>query len=255
MSDLEVPRVRAVVLDLDDTLVPWQTISHWQWAWRPRGPVLSERHARAAIRRQLHLWDRRRWQGLVGRAPPVDPSAYRTFLGETLTAIAGHPLPEAESLAVVARFLKPAHEMESYPDALGAVRSLEERHLKVGVVAGLPVETAKLALRRAGLPESLLLLADDSPDPRPPTVAGFREAARRLDARPSETWFVGDLFWSDVRAASRAGLTAALIDRAGTADEVLETRLRSLAEITKLLDAPRTVAPPAPPSGDEPGPS
>ncbi|MCI4361436.1 MAG: HAD family hydrolase [Thermoplasmata archaeon] len=255
MSENPAPVTKGVVLDLDDTLVPWQTIPHWQWAWKPRGPVLSERHARAAIRRQQHLWDRRRWQGLVGRAPPSDVAAYRIFLAETLSAIAGHALPDAETHAVVERFLKPAHEQESYPDAYPAVRAIEERKLKVAVITELPAENAKYALRRAGLPDALLLLAGDAPMPRPPSVAGFREIARRLEAKPSELWFVGDLFWSDVRAAARAGLTSVLLDRADAADQVLETRIRSLAQLPALLDAPR--APPAssPTGPDEPGPA
>jgi FMN phosphatase YigB (HAD superfamily) len=247
--------VRAVIFDLDDTLVPWQTIAHWQWAWRPRGPVLSERHARAALRRQLHLWDRRRWQALVDRAPPPDVASYRTFLEETLAALAGHTLPDAETHAVVDRFLKPAHEAESFRDAFPAVRALEERHLKVGVVTELPAENARLALRRAGLPEALLLLAGDAPDPRPPLSPGFREAAKRLGARPSETWFVGDLFWSDVRAAARGGLRSVLIDRAGLAEQVLETRIRSLAELPALLDAPPEPSPAVPSSDDGPAPA
>lgn len=255
MSENAAPTVRAVLLDLDDTLVPWQTIAHWQWAWRPRGPVLSERHVRAALRRQLHLWDRRRWQALVGRAPAVDVAAYRTFLAETLAAISGHPLPEPETHAVVERFLKPAHEPESYPDAFSAVSALLERHLRVGVTTELPAESARLALRRAGLPEALLVQPGDAPEARPPTVAGFREVAKALGARPSETWFVGDLFWSDVRAAARAGLTSVLIDRADASDQVLETRIRSLAELPKLLDAPPAPPSPTPPESDEPGPA
>jgi FMN phosphatase YigB (HAD superfamily) len=255
VSENPAPVPRAVLLDLDDTLVPWQTISHWQWAWRPRGPVLSERHARAAIRRQMHLWDRRRWQALVGRSPEVEAPAYRTFLAETLTAVAGHPLPDAEAHAVVERFLKPAHEAESFPDAFPAVRALEERHLRVGVITDLPAENAKLALRRAGLPEALLLQAGDAVGPRPPTSAGFRAVAKQLEARPSETWFVGDLFWSDVRAAARAGLTSVLVDRTDAVDQVLETRIRSLAELSKLLDAPPAAPSPPSASRDELGPT
>jgi FMN phosphatase YigB (HAD superfamily) len=247
--------VRAVALDLEDTLVPWQTISHWQWAWRPRGPVLSERHARAAIRRQVHLWDRRRWQSVVGRAPPLDVVAYRTFLSETLAAISGHPLPEAETHAVVERFLKPAQEAESFPDAFAALRALEERHIPVGVISELPAESGRLALRRAGLPESLLVMAGDAAEPRPPSIAGFREVAKRLGAKPTQTWFVGDLFWSDVRAAARAGLTSFLIDRPGASDQVLETRIRSLAELPKLLDAPPTPPPVPATEANEAGPA
>ena len=252
MSDPAEFRYRAVLLDLDDCLVPWQTTSHWQWAWRPRGPVLSERHVHAAIRRSLHRWDRRRWQGLVGKAPAADPAAYRAFLEETLTAIAGHALPEPETKAVVDRFLKPAHEAESYPDARPLVDLLTRSSVRVGVTTDLPTEAARLALRRAGLPETLLVGANDGPEPRLPTPAGFREAARRLDAKAVESYYVGDLFWSDVRAAGRAGLTTALIDRADQAENVLATRIRSLAELPALLRA----EPPAPgPAGDEPGPS
>lgn len=243
-----------MLLELEDALVPWMTLAHWQWAWRPRGPVLSERHARAALRRQVHLWDRQRWQALVGRARPPDVATYRTFLAETLTAIAGHPLPDEETRAVVERFLKPAHEAESYPDAFVAIRALDERHVKVGVVSDLPAENARLALRRAGLPEGILLVAGDTPEPRPPMIPGYREAVKRLGAKPSQAWFVGDLFWSGVRAAARAGLTSVFIDRPGAADQVLETRIRSLAELPALLDVP-PAPPTAPVDGDDAGPA
>ncbi|HEY1198566.1 MAG TPA: hypothetical protein VGG32_07560, partial [Thermoplasmata archaeon] len=63
--------VDAVLLDLDDVLVPFQTPAAWQWAWRPQGPVLGERRVKAAVRRALKAWDRRRWQGLTGKAPPA----------------------------------------------------------------------------------------------------------------------------------------------------------------------------------------
>ena len=228
----------AVLLDLDDALVPWQTVAHWQWAWRPRGPVLSERHVRASIRRQLHLWDRRRWRGLVGKEPSTDPTTYRSFLAELLAEIAGHALPPAETSAVVERFLKPAHEVESFPDAAALLKTLAERSVRVGVIAALPAESAKLALRRAGLAESLLVTTDDDPGDRPPSVAGFRAAVERLSAKPRETLYVGDLFWSDVRAAGRAGLTSILIDRHDMSPRVQGPRIHSLAEVPNLLDRP-----------------
>jgi HAD superfamily hydrolase (TIGR01549 family) len=254
VSDPAVPPIRAVLLDLDDTLVPWNTTLHWQWAWKPRGPVLLERHVRAAIRRQLHRWDRERWLGLVGRGPATDPESYRRFLGETLTAIADRPLPDDESTAVVDRFLKPGHESESYNDALQLVRGLEERGVKVGVVADLPAETARLALRRSGLPDSLLVVADDDPGPRPPMAAGFRAAVDRLGCKPPEVLFVGDLFWSDVRAAGRAGMSSVLIDRPDALAKVQGPRVRSLAEVRPLVDKPPTTVVPEPTEGDGPSP-
>ncbi|MGA7862230.1 MAG: hypothetical protein WCB19_10320, partial [Thermoplasmata archaeon] len=68
--------LRAVLWDFDDTLVPVHTIERWQWAWKPQGPRLNERHVRASIREGLRRWDRRRWQGLVGDLPPADAGAY-----------------------------------------------------------------------------------------------------------------------------------------------------------------------------------
>lgn len=252
MPDPAPSPVRAVLLDLDDTLVPWQTPLHWQWAWKPRGPVLLERHVRAAIRRQLHRWDRERWLGLVGRGPATDPESYRKFLAETLAAIADRPLPDDETSAVVDRFLKPGHESESFNDALQAVRQLEERGIRVGVSTDLPAASARLALRRSGLPESLLVVADDEPGPRPPTPAGFRSAVDRLGCRPAQALYIGDLFWSDVRAAGRAGMSAVLIDRIGGLPRVQGPRIRTLSEVGTVLDAPP--APPAPGESEGDGP-
>jgi putative hydrolase of the HAD superfamily len=239
---------RAVLFDLDDTLVPWQTLQHWQWAWRPRGPILSERHVRAAVKRSLHSWDRRRWAGLVGEQPPSDLAAYRESLGRTLEAVAGHPLPAAESEAVVERFLHPAHEFEQFPEAAAAVRSLKEMGLRVGVATSLPADIARTMLRRSGLAEELLVLSDaDGAELALPKASGFRAAATRIGARPRDTWYVGDLFWSDVRAAARTGMSAILIDRTDASPRVAGPRIRSLAEVAGVVRAGPVSEPPSEP--------
>lgn len=255
MSAVAPAPLRGVLLDLDDTLVPWQTPLHWQWAWRPRGPLLPERHLRAAIRRQLHLWDRERWLGLVGRGPVPDVESYRRFLSETLGAIAGYALPDEEAHAVVERFLRPAHEPESYLDAAPAVRGLEAAGLRVGVLSDLPRETARLALRRGGLSDALLLLAGDDTGPRPPAAQGFRAAAAKIELRPSELLYAGDLFWSDVRAAGRADLHAVLVDRGIVGARLQGPRVTTLAMLRELAARPpEPVAAQAPgePDGPEP---
>ena len=245
--------LRGVLIDLDDTLVPWQTPLHWQWAWKPRGPLLLERHLRAAIRRQLHLWDRERWLGLVGRGPVPDPESYRRFLSETLNAIAGYALPEAEAHAVVDRFLKPGHEPESYSDAAASLRALETAGVRVGVLSDLSREPARLALRRSGLSDSLLLLAGDDEGPRPPAAAGFRAACAKLELKPREVLYAGDLFWSDVRAAGRADLHAVLVDRGVVGAKLQGARVTTLLELPALVARPPQLVP-APASGEPEGP-
>ena len=245
MSAPSPPPRRAVLFDLDDTLVPWHSVAHWQWAWRPQGPVLSERHSLAAIRRALHRWDRRRWQGLVGALAPVTADDLRNALREELFEIAGHPLPPAETEAVVDRFLKPAGETESYPDVVPTLAALTERGLRLGTVTDLPSAPAHRALKRAALPEDLLLLDGEAPEARLPSAAAFRRAAARLGVKPRECLYVGDLFWSDVRAAGRAGFAAVLLDRPDAQPKVTGARIRSLADVPALLDAPATLPSPS----------
>ncbi len=242
----------AVLFDLDDTLVPWQTVPHWQWAWRPRGPVLSERRVLAAIHRSLHAWDRRRWQGLVGETPPADLAAHRQHLVATLHAIAGHPLPTEETEAVVNRFLRPAGEIEAFADVRPCLGRLAQEGIRIGAVTALPAEAAQHALRRAGLADVSLLQTGESPLPGLPAPGAFRAAAQSLGHKPAEILYVGDLFWSDVRAAARVGFRTVLLDRREWAARVLARRIRSLSEVPDLaLHPPAETAPTEP---DGPGP-
>jgi len=218
----------AVLFDLDDVLVPLDSPRAWQWAWKPQGPVLGDRRVRAAVRRALKAWDRRRWQGLTGKQPPADLSALQAHIAETLTAVAGHSLPAAETEAVVRRILRPAGEVERFPDVDPALARLKAAGVKVGVVTPLPAESARWVLKRTGLPLELLVGAGDPPGPVVPDRAAFRAAVKALGSEPKRTGFVGDLFWSDVRAAARAGLRAVLLDRYDAWPKVQAGRIPSL---------------------------
>lgn len=249
---------RAVLFDLDDTLLPWQTVAHWQWAWRPRGPILSERHVLAAIHRSLHAWDRRRWRGLIGELPPADAAGYREHLESTLAAIAGHALPADETTAVVTRFLHPAGEIETFADVIPCLARLASEGIPVAVSSSLPAEPTIHALRRAGLADLKVVATAEAPVPPIPMAAAWRAAAQALGFKPKEILYVGDLFWSDVRAAARVGFPTALIDRRDWLPRVLARRIRSLGEVAELrsLPTPEPSEPsePSAPGGSGPGP-
>ncbi len=237
--------VDAILFDLDDVLVPFETPGAWQWAWRPQGPLLGERRVRAAVRRGLKEWDRRRWHGLTGREPPADGAALRAHLRTTLLAIAGHPLPEDEVEAVVRRMLRPAGEVERFPDVAPALERLRLAGVRWGVATPLPAESARWLLRRIGLDaERLVRSGDDAPGV--PDREAFRAAAARLDAPPERVAFVGDLFWSDERAAARAGLPSLLLDRHDAWPKLIAGRIRSLDELETGLASGGT------PAGAEP---
>lgn len=245
-------QIDGVVLDLDDTAVPFLSPAAWQWAWRPQGPVLGERRVRASVRRSLKTWDRRRWRGLTGREPPVDRAALDAHLKATLAALAGHPVADAESDAVVRRILRPAGEVETYPDVAPALARLAAAGVKVGIATELPAESAQWLLRRAGLPVDRLVVSGDSV-PVLPDRAAFRAAADALGLAPARVVFVGDLFWSDVRAAARAGLGSVLIDRHDAWPKVLSGRITSLDGLEAAIAAGGHSAegPDAPADADE----
>jgi HAD superfamily hydrolase (TIGR01549 family) len=227
--------VEAVLFDLDDVLVPFHTPAAWQWAWRPQGPVLGDRRVRAAVRRSLKAWDRRRWSGLTGAAPPADLAALRQHLADTLWTVAGHSLPEAETEAVVRRLLHPAGEVERFPDVAAALARLRAKEVRVGIATLLPAESARWLLHRTGIPEALLLVTGDPPGPILPDRAAFRAAVERLGASVENVAYVGDLFWSDVRAAARAGLAAVLVDRFEVWSKVQVGRMSTLDGLEATL--------------------
>jgi FMN phosphatase YigB (HAD superfamily) len=239
--------MRAVLFSVEETLVPEQTPERWQWAWRPLGPVLPERHVRAALKRSLHAWDRRRWEGLVGGAPAVGAEAYREFLRSTLVEIAGHRLPEAETEAVVDRFLRAPVERPPPPDVPATLAGLRALGITLVAIGDRPGPSASENLKRAGIRPAVDLVVGEALDaPWPPSKEAFRAAAKAAGCRPSELAFVGHLYWSETRAAHRAGLPAYLLDRQGWWPRVEERRLSSLAELPALLTAPAAPAPPAP---------
>lgn len=234
--------VDAVLFDLDDVIVPFHSPGMWQWAWRPQGPLLGERRVRAAVRRALRAWDRRRWQGLTGKAPPADVAALREHLAQTLEMIAGHSLPPAETEAVVRRILRPAGEVEQYADVPTAFERLKAKDVRIGIATPLPAESARWLLHRTGIAETLLLVTGDSGGPALPDRSAFRSAVERLGVAVARTAFVGDLFWSDVRAAARAGLRAVLLDRHDGWPKVLSGRMTTLDALESTFAAGEATA-------------
>ena len=228
--------VDGILFDLDDVLVPFTTPAAWQWAWRPQGPLLGERRVRAAVRRAVRAWDRRRWRGLTGREPPADVAALEGYLRDTLFAIAGHGLPEAEATAVVRRLLHPSGEIERFRDVAAALARLAAAQVRVGIVTPLPAASAEWLVRRTGLDPRGLRVTGDSPSALPDRAA-FLAAAAGLELPAERVAFVGDLFWSDVRAAARAGLPAVLLDRHDAWPKVVGGRCTTLDALEATLAA------------------
>ncbi|HEV2428815.1 MAG TPA: HAD family hydrolase [Thermoplasmata archaeon] len=240
---------RAVVFDLDETLLPLQTPARWQWAWRPTGPVIPERHLASALRKADRAWDRRRWRGLIGAEPATGWADFERHVAETLRLVADRPLPLEEERAVVERYLRAQGPIETFPDVVPFARRLESEGIPYAVLSPMPHERSEGFLKRAGIDPIHLVRLPPS-EPPPPAKSAFRSAADALGVRPAEAVFVGDLYWSDVRASARAGMRAVLIDRDGKAPAASGTRIRSLSELPEVLRG-EAGGPPSAPKGPE----
>lgn len=205
--NLDIDKLRALTLDLDDTLWPiWPTIARAEsalQAWLQRhAPRVTERFDLAAMRadREAVARERPDWAH--------DLSALRRESIRRLLVAAG----EAESLldAAFSVFLAERQRVDLYADALPALRRLAARWplfaLSNGnadlVQIGLqPWFRGSLAAREFGV---------GKPDPRI-----FAAACERLGCAPNEVLHVGDDLRLDVHGALDAGLQAAWVRRDG----------------------------------------
>jgi FMN hydrolase / 5-amino-6-(5-phospho-D-ribitylamino)uracil phosphatase len=195
---MNFPAVRALTLDLDDTL------------W-PIAPAI----ARAEI--VLHRWLVEHAPATAARYDIVALRAMRDEVARTQPAIA-HDFSavrqeslrlallaagEDEALAVGAfeAFFAARHELEFYPEVEEALRRLAARFPLLALSNG-NAEIARTALApwfRGGL--SARELGYGKPDPRI-----FHEACRRLGCGPHEVLHVGDDLALDALGARSAGL-------------------------------------------------
>ncbi len=137
--------------------------------------------------------------------------------------------------AVVDR-LKAYHDTENLwedvpPDVPAALDHLAKSY-RLGVVSNAN-GTVRAKLQRLGLAARFETIVDsreegiEKPDPRL-----FRVALRRMQARPDETAYVGDLFHVDVEGARAAGLRPVLLDPHGMYVG------RPCVRVAKLADVP-----------------
>jgi len=109
--------------------------------------------------------------------------------------------------------LEAARAMPPYPDAAGALRTLRDAGLRVGVLTNSGGQAAQSALEAAGLRELVdLVVGSDEVEAYKPDPRVYAHGAARADAALGEIVLVAAHWW-DVMGAKRAGMRTGWVGR------------------------------------------
>lgn len=240
MAGRHRPRVDAVLLDLDDTLVDTRAafvaaVSAVASTHLPELP--AERHGEVA----------ERWIADVGghfraytRGEISIGEQRRRRADDLQSRFGGGPLDDAAFAAWFATYDAAFRSSWSlHADATALLDTLEAAGCPVGALSNSSRELSVAKLDRLGLAARLPLLASPEdlgygkPDPRV-----FHLACRRLGSAPERTAYVGDERDVDAEGAAAAGLVGIWLDRAGPAGRPVDGILvaQSLTDVPRLVD-------------------
>jgi putative hydrolase of the HAD superfamily len=241
--------VRAILFDLDDTLLDYSGRS--DACWTESCAAVAAPTGLDAQRLVLAVREVARWfwgDPVRHRRERVDMLGAWTKIAEEALRRCG-VAPDGLAPRIAADFARRRRDgWTLFPDA----RALLERCRQAGVPLGLVtngdarMQRDKIAMHDLAPFFEVIVIEGEfgagKPDPEV-----FHHALARLGARPEQTWMVGDNLDWDIAGAQAVGARAAWIDRAGAGLPVSATArpdrvVRGLDELTDLLrgaDRPR----------------
>lgn len=232
------PRVRGLLLDVDDTLVDTRAafrvaIRHVVGTWLPflanhdaavEHWVLDDTAAFAAYTRgELTFTEQRRIRAQRLHAhfggPDLDDEAFTRWSEAYDEAFRGAWRPTPDGVALVSR--------------------VRAAGVPLGVVTNLTREYQQEKLAAVGLGDLPVLAAMDDLGRGKPAPEVFHLACRRLGLPPAEVAYVGDELDVDARGARDAGLVGVWLDRHATGQCPPDVPVaRTLTEVPALLHLP-----------------
>lgn len=223
-------RVRAVLFDLGGTLVDERDFARWtetaQRLYLDFGPD-DLAHAYQEVETE------------VDAEPPMPDREARIldFWRRTLARAAGKDVSAStvEKFVAAHRANPPPYEL--YSDTRRCLDHLRSERRLLGVVSNSTSEArVRQILDRAGILEFFARVVSSGTEGiEKPNPEIFQRAVRRLHVTPSEALFVGNLAYTDVKAAQTAGLWGVWLNREGFGFGV------DPPEITSLLEVPLCV--------------
>jgi len=233
---LNLNRIKAISLDLDDTLWPiWPTIARAEsvlYDWLAlNAPLTATMYAGPQALRAVR-------DALERQRPDLahDMTALRReSLRFALNKAGDDPLLAEPAFEV---FIAERHNVTFYPDALPALEFLAARYPLVSLSNG-NAEVSRMVLAPLFVGSvAAFKFGVSKPDRRI-----FHAAAQAAGVKPDEVLHVGDHALQDVLGARAAGMQAAWVNREQATWEHAErphVELSDLSELVQMLDGDRS---------------
>jgi putative hydrolase of the HAD superfamily len=248
MSDLPAARLRAVFLDIGDTVMrpnpSWEHV--YAIAFEEYGVKVEVEALHAALRRAYHHGG---YGFEAGFEATEDTSFARTMEIDSaaLADLGLEPMPESFFRRLSELFMLTAN-WHVFPDVAPALIALRGRGLVVGAVSNWVWQLPELLHALDLVKQFDFIAASSRVGFEKPHPEIFRWALEQAKVDPGEAMHVGDHLDADVAGAQGVGIQPVLIDRRErfAAADVPEgvPLIRTLTELIPIVDArlPATVA-------------
>ncbi len=223
-------KVRAVLFDLGGTLVDERDIGGWT-------DLAHRLYLDFGTDELAHAYGEVLTE--VDAEPPLPDREARflDFWRRTLARAAGRDVTETTLEKFVRGLRAGGVTLQLYSDARRCLDQLRHERRRLAVVSNSTSEArVRQILDHAGILEYFSrVVSSGTEGVEKPSPEIFRRAVRRLEVAPSEALYVGNLAYTDAKAAQAAGLFGVWLNRDGFGYGV------DPPEITSLLEVPLCV--------------
>ena len=228
--------VRALLLDVDDTIVDTQEAMVLAGT-RAAAAIWPHRAGEHRAMAQRYYDDPERWFPRYASGDVAFEAMRAGRLAEVAAAF-GVEVPDGAHLSYVEAYAPAFRSAQRlFPDVPGLLAAAEGERLPVALLTNSAQAPTRVKLEALDLVDRFdVVVTTDTlgfgkPDPRV-----YLEACRLLGAEPDRVLCIGDSIEWDVLGAEAAGLRAVWLDREGRGTSEPVVAVRGLDEVTAALD-------------------